>query len=319
MRRILAVAVVTLAIVLPACGDDEPDRTVAFLRSTEINPASQAAFLAELESAGWVVGDNLTLLSPDPAEHHPEREDGEDVVAGWIDEGEVDLIIALSTTSALAATSVTADVPVLTLANDPVGSGLIVDARQPEGNLSGVAFRVPPDRTLDVTRQLAGGSPVAVLSPTGDPGAVPLHRSFVDAAADLGLGIVDAGFDGPAEVADAVARLRDAGVRVAALVNSPTTVAAYGELERELDAARIGAVANTISNEFAVVVLAPESLETYRQLARQAVRLLDGTDIRDVPLEDPGEYELVVRIEVAERLGIVVPEEILGQADDLNG
>jgi putative tryptophan/tyrosine transport system substrate-binding protein len=321
VRRILAVAVATLATVLPACGDDgKPERTIAFLRTTEISPASQDAFLAELESDGWVVGENLTVLSPDPTEHHPEQGDSERVVAGWLDgDGDVDLIVALSTTAAIAATTVTEDVPVLTLANDPVGSGLIVDPREPEGNLSGIAFRVPPDRTLDVARQLSGSSTVGVLWPSSDPGAAPLHESFVEAGAALRLEIVDASFGAPSDLAAAVSSLRDADVRVVALVNSPTTVAAYADLERELRGAGIAAVANTVTNEFAVVVLAPESLAVYRQLARQAARLLDGADVREVPLEDPGEYHLVVRTDIAAQLGVSVPEEVLAQADDLNG
>lgn len=318
VRRALGGTLVLSAALVAACGDDgKPDRTVAFLRTTAIEQASQDAFLEQLDDAGWTVGENLTVLAADVTERYEDVEEARDAVAGWVEEG-ADLIVALSTSSAIAATEATDDVPILTLANDPVGSGLVSNPREPEGNLTGVSFRVPPDRTLDVARQaITDLTTIGLLWPADDPGALPVRDGLLSAAATLGVPVVDASFAGPDGVRAAVRTLADAGVEITLLANAPATVRAFDALERELDEAGIAALGNTNVNDWAMIVFAPDNREAYRQLGRQAVRILEGRDVADVPLEDPGDYTLLVRADVAQRLGIELTPQLLDQADQV--
>ena len=70
---------------------------------------------------------------------------------------------------------------------------------------------------------------------------------------------------------------------------------------------------------FAVLVFAPDNGAAYRQLARQAARLLDGTPVVDVPVEDPGEFHLQLRSAVAERLGLELTSDLRAEADEIIG
>ena len=319
MRRLVIGIVTLLATSLIGCGDDgKPERTIALLRSSPVAQESQDAFLAELEEGGWTVGENLTVLDPDPAEVYEDAESGRAAVEGWLEEG-VDLIYALSTTSGLTAKEAAPDVPVLVLANDPVASGIIDDPRAPEANVTGVAFRVPPDRTLDVARQMGREiTTVGFLWPGDDVGAEPVRDGLVKAADALGIDLVDESFVGSDEVAGAVEGMVEQGVQVVVIANASATVRAFDAIEAATTAARLPVLGNIESNPFATVVLAPDLEAAYRQIGRQAVRLLGGTAVADVPLEEPGEFRLTVRPSRAARIGVELPEQLLAQSDEVS-
>jgi putative ABC transport system substrate-binding protein len=316
MRKALIGSFMVASVLLAGCGEDgKPDRTIAFLRTTPIAVESQAAFLAELEDAGWADGDNLTILNPDPASGFTDEDDASSTVEAFVEEG-ADLVVALSTSAAMVAAAAAPETPVVTLANDPVASGLVSNARRPEANLTGVSFRVPADRTIDVARLLVGtDATIGLLWPDGDVAAAPIVAATKSAATALGVSLVDAGFTGDADVPAAVEELEAGDADVVLLANAPTTVRSFAAIEAALGDAGLAAVANTEQNTFAAVVLAPDVLDAYRQLGRQAGRILDGTAVADVPVEDPGSFRLVVRTAIADRLGIDVAPELLDQAD----
>jgi putative ABC transport system substrate-binding protein len=306
-------------VPLVACGGDSHEtRTIAILRTSPIAQESQDAFLAELDDAGWSVGDDIEVVDPDPAEVHPDAADAAAAVRGWLDDG-VDLILALSTLSGSVAAEATEDVPVLVLANDPVASGIIAEPRHPEANVTGLSFRVPPDRTIEIARRVrADVDTLGFLWPSDDAGAQPVRDGLVAAAADLDVQLVDESFAGPDAAGAAVDRLAAAGADVVILANASATVRAFDAIQAATVAAGLPVVGNIESNPFAVVVLAPDLLECYRQLGRQAVRLFDGTKVADVPVEDPGDFHLLVRPSVAEKLGIEIPADLLSLADEVS-
>lgn len=318
MRRVLLVGLLLPASSLVACGDDpEAERAIAFLRTSPIAPESQESLLDALDDAGWRVGDNLTLLNEDPEAVFAEDELA-DAVDGLVADG-ADLLIALSTAAASAAMDSDDDVPVLVVANDPVASGLVVEPRTPVGVVTGIAFHVPADRTIDLARQLVGDEGVlGLLHPDDDRAAAPVVDDMGDAAAALGVRLVDERFIGEDGARDAIGRLVQAGVDAIILVNAPGTIAAHEAIEEATVAARLPTIANTNVNRFAVVVLAPDNVVAFRQLGRQAARLLDGAEVDEVPLEEPGEFNLIVRAGVADRLGIELPDELLEQADEVS-
>src|SRR5688500_10775142 len=122
MRRVLLAGPLLLVIALVACGHDADEaRTIGLLRTSSIAAEDQEAVCAEEELADAV----------------------EELVADG-----ADLLVALSTTAAKAAMAGAEDVPILVLANDPVASGLVVEPRAPTGSVTGIAFRVPADRTI---------------------------------------------------------------------------------------------------------------------------------------------------------------------------
>jgi len=316
LRRVVAL-VALVGALLAACGDDEePSRTIAFLRAVGVAETSQAAFFDELAAAGWTEGDNLTVLARDAEEAYADPEDAEEAARGFVEEG-ADLIVALASSSAIAAREVAGDVPVLFLVNDPVAAGLVSDERAPDGNLTGTSFRVPADRTLDVLASLGDIDTVGLVGPENDPGAVAVREDFVDAADQLGLDAIDASFADVAEAGDAVREAAAAGADALAVLSSPTSVQAFDAIAAAAIEVGLPTIANTNVAEFALIVLSPDGETVYRQMGRQAARLLDGIEVSEVPVEDPASFTLTVRRSVADELGIRLPEELLDRADEV--
>lgn len=303
-RALLAAAVLALAAgscdLSAASSADVP--LVGLLRV--IPDEDQPAFVDELRAQGWSRRD-VEIVPDDPDAVAADADAARRQLREWL-RADVDLIVASSTPYAVLAAEVAPDVPTLFLVNDPVAAGLVQDLSRPDGNMTGVTFRSPADRTIDLASQVLGGGldRVGYLAPVGDP-AVAGHRARVRAAAqDLGVDLLEVDFDGPGAVAAAVDELRAADVDVVYLASANATVQAMDVLEAELEAAGLPVVANADYLDFALLILAPDGEEVRRQLARQAARLLAGADVSSVPVEDPRRFVTIVNREAAAALGL---------------
>src|SRR5207245_10364220 len=79
------------------------------------------AFLERLSDLGWVVGQNLTFERRS-ADQRLDRLPG---LAAELVQLNVSMILAFGNQAALAAKRATAPIPIVMLAGDPVGSGLV--------------------------------------------------------------------------------------------------------------------------------------------------------------------------------------------------
>jgi putative ABC transport system substrate-binding protein len=254
------------------------------------------------------------VLGEDVTEVHPETDDAVRAVKGWVADG-AQLILALSTSSAKAALVATTTVPILVLSNDPMASGLVTDERHPDGNITGSSYRVPSDRLLAVAADaFPGVAQVGCLYPSGDAAAVPPHLDLVRGVEALGMKLRCASFHTPDDVASAVQDLVAAEVDLVYLVSAPGTVQAFPQLERALAGVSIPVVA-TSPVDFATLRLEPDGKDLYGQLGRQAARLLAGASVSEVPIQDPGRFQLVVNQTAARRIGVTIPPKVLDRAD----
>jgi putative ABC transport system substrate-binding protein len=315
-RRWGAALVLVAAVVplLTACGSDgSTTHTIAVLRAVEIQPERQAALLGALGKAGYE-GDSLRVLGAD--EVHADPTDATKAVRRWVADG-ADLVIALSTTSAQAARAATTSVPIVVLSNDLRASGLVDDERHPGGNVTGTNYRVPSDRLLALAADAFGAlQRVGCLYPDGDPGAAPVRQDLERGSKALGMELTCAAFPDAAGVAHSVQQVVDAHAQVVYLVNTPATVQAGPAIEQATAAAHLPVLA-TNPTDFATLLLQPDGKDVYAQLGRQAARLLRGADVADVPVQDPGRYQLIVNARRAAALGVQVAPEVLQRADQV--
>ena len=314
-RRLAAGALVlVLGAAGAGCSKDGPPKvhTIGILRAAP-GSATEGQLLVSLRAAGFS-GDRLRVLGADPAAVHPLPADAMKVVTGWKKQG-VELIFALSTTGAEAASKAAPDIPVIFLSNDPKATGLVKDLRHPEGNLTGSSYRVPADRTLTVAGDALGElHRIGCLVGVDDPAAPPARDALLAGAKALGIQVQCETFHSGDDAPAAAQRVVDAGADAIVLVNSPSLNRALPQLAPVLASGGIPVISNS-PTDFAVLSLEPDGADVYRQLGRQAARLLSGTKVVDVPVQDPGRYLIVINEKVAGALGRTIPADVLKRAD----
>jgi putative ABC transport system substrate-binding protein len=266
-------------------------------------------FWDAMRESGWVEGRNIKIEV-----RYADNADQLPALAAELMRLNVDLIITTGTRAAQAAKEASKTIPIVFyLANDPVESGLVASLARPGGNITGFVLGRYDEKMLEILKQaLPRVSRVAYLY-RGSNAAV------LRAGGLLGLQIQAIEVQGSEDYGRVFAAARRAGADAALIPN----LAFFGyDLERiAAEAARNRLPTIGFDRAFAesggLMSYGPPRSEQWPRVVAQVDRILRGAKPRDLPVEQPTKFELVINLKTAKALGLTIPPPLLLRADEV--
>ena len=232
----------------------------------------------------------------------------------------VDVIVALYVPCALAAKQATRDIPIVILAGDPVETGIVPSLARPGGNITGVSLMAVAShgKSVELFRDmLPSARRVGVLGHATNP---VFAKAMVDEVLLAG---------GPTRITiQPVVMIRgadEAETAFATLVRDRAdAVVVQGSLATKslTDMAikyRLPTASTTRS--FAdiggLMAFGADGPASVRHGAKFVHRILQGKQPKDLPIEQPTKFELVINLKTARALGLTIPPSLLARADQV--
>ena len=275
-------------------------------------------FRDALREGGYVEGTNLAIeyrMRPGP----PEAILG---LAAELVRRPVDVIAAISPAAVVAAAKATRTIPIVAvdLETDPLAAGLVTSLARPGGNVTGLFLDFPElaGKWLELMREAVPSlSRVAVL---WDPATGSAQMKAAEAAArTLRLQIqvlpVRAAADLDAAVRAAVKERAGALM----VLSSPVFNAARREVATLTARSRLPSILAFpgYAEDGGLIGYGPHLRSMFEQAGRHVVRVLKGAPPREIPVERPTQFSLLINQATARALGVTIPPSLLARADEV--
>jgi putative ABC transport system substrate-binding protein len=312
----LATSLLVLVMALTAAAQQHEGKLprIGVLVFTSLTTAQQAQFRQALRDYGYIEGQNV-LVEWRAAEGRPDRAKAlaDDLIAL-----KVDVIVAMTTGAVQAAKNATSTIPIVMMAGEPVGSGLVASLARPGSNITGVsqiAAELSAKR-IELLRELIPGlTRVAVLINETSPFARPLLEETRTATRRAGIQLQVLDVRRAAEVEAAfsmVVKERAAAVIVASALAAPAWRTAELALRHHLPSVYFQ---RQFAEAGGLMSFGPHFADMHRRTASYVDRILKGAKPADLPVEQPTRLELVINLRTAKALGLKIPQSLLLRAD----
>ena len=293
---------------------------IGFLGATSPGPGLSflTAFQQGLSEAGFVEGKNVAI-------EYRWAEGSYDrlpALAADLVDHKVDVLVAASPPSALAAKGATSTIPIVFIVGDPVGAGLVASLARPADNLTGVSILAVElmGKRLELLSELVPQARViALLVNPNNAAAEPVIRNTQEAAGAKGVQLRILKASTESEIDGAFATLVQ--LHAGALLILPDPLF-DGRREQLVTLASRHAVPVVYGwREFAaaggLITYGPSFTAAFRLAGNYAGKILKGAKPADLPVQQPTTFELVVNLKTAKALGLTVPPSILARADEV--
>jgi putative ABC transport system substrate-binding protein len=234
----------------------------------------------------------------------------------------VDVLVAASSPGALAAKKATSTIPIVMVATDPIGLGLVASLARPGGNVTGLSYfneAILAKRLEMLVEFVPGLARVAVLrNPT-----VAAHATFwaetAAAANKLGVALQALDVREPDDFEAAfVAAVRGNAQALIAL-DDGLTIANRPRIVALAASSRLPAMygLREFPDEGGLISYGPNFADLTRRSANYVDKILKGAKPSDLPVEQPTKIDLVINRKTANALGLTLPPTLLARADDV--
>jgi putative ABC transport system substrate-binding protein len=319
-REFILLASGAAGLPWPVCAQQlrNPPRIGILLPGTPASFSRRAqAFLQGLEALGYV--ENRTI-----AIDWKWGEDRDDALPGLAQElvrDKVDVIVTGGTAAAKALKNATGSIPiVMAIIGDAVAAGLVDSLSQPGGNATGFSIIAPElgGKRLELLKEIVPGmTSVAVLLNTNNPQSQIELKEMRAAAQLMNVGLHTAEISSVGELDDAFAAVKGAASQGLVVLTDPVLFSQRKRIVELADKARLPAMYffQGFSEAGGLMSYGPSDLDLYRRAAGYVDQILKGAKPRDLPVQQPTKFDLVVNLKAAKELGLAIPEPFLLRAD----
>ncbi len=278
--------------------------------------AAREGFMQAFADNGYTEGDNVTF---DVQNAQGDQSTATSIANKFASDG-VDLVLAIATPAAQATAQAITDIPVLiTAVTEPVEAGLVESWEAPGSNVTGTSDLNPVADQLSLIPEIApDAKTVGIVYSSGEVNSEVQVELAQEAADELGLELELATVSNKSEVLQAAQSL--AGNVDAFYVPTDNTI--VDALESMIQVAE--------ESQIPLIVGEGDSVErgglatwgiNYEKLGYQtgemAIKILEGENPAEMPVETLEDIELSINVSAAERMGVDIPQELLDQADNV--
>jgi putative ABC transport system substrate-binding protein len=325
VRRRECITLLGGAAVWPVAARAQPQPPspprVAFLgaESASTNRHFFEAFRQGMREHGYVEGQNVDLIEQ-WAEGRSER--FPELIANLIGRG-TNIVLAVSVPAALAAKNATSKIPIVFIASDPLGSGLVSTLARPGGNLTGFSLFLGDEfssKWLELLREaVSTASRVAVMWNPNNPASVHYVRVLQAAASKLGITLHLEKVSEPEHFEGAFASMVAAQAQALIVVVDPLTVR-YRDRVVEL-ATRHRLPAMYGFREFVdaggLIAYGVNVPHLCRRAAVYVDKIIKGAKPAELPIEQPTRFEFIINLKSAKAIGLELPPMLIARADEV--
>jgi putative ABC transport system substrate-binding protein len=317
MRRREFIALLGATLAGPLSAQAQPSK-MAHIGALYIGTADAESFKKELREGlrelGYVEGQNLAFefrSAEGKLDRLPE-------LAAELVQLKVDVIVALYVPPSLAAKQATREIPIVVIVGDPVETGIVSSLARPGGNITGVSLMASAlhGKSIELFRDmLPSVRRVGVLGHATNPVfAKAMLDEVLLAGGPTGTEIQPVvmihGLDELDNAFTTMVRERaDAVVIQGSLAIKPVTDMA---LKYRLPSA---STPRAFAEVGGLMSFGADGPAAFRHGAKFVQRILQGRQPKDLPIEQPTKFELVVNLKTAKAIGLTIPDTFLLRAD----
>jgi len=234
-----------------------------------------------------------------------------------------DVVVVVTTPAALALMNASKTIPIVhPNAIDPLSTGLIASLARPGGNVTGGAqltAEASAKRLEILKRVVPGLSRVAALWNPGNTAIVFSWKETQDAAHALGVVLLSHEVQGQKDFGPAFAMIDEERPDALLVLQDAVTMQQRNEIIDFAIKRRLPSMFQEKGWALAGGLMSyGENLPTmYRRAAYFVDKIFKGVKPADLPVEQATKFDLVVNLGTARKIGLTIPDSVLGLADDV--
>lgn len=327
-KLLMAVLILVMTVALAGCGgggekaeeqsqgQQEPKQVQLGIIQIVEHPALDAArqgFLDTLAENGYKDGENLVV---DYQSAQGDKNTLQTIATKFVND-QKDLILAIATDSSVAMANETTEIPILiTAVTDPVAARLVNSLDKPGTNVTGTTDMNPVADQLALIKELVPDAEnVGIIYNSSEVNSEVQVKIAREAAPDLGLTLHEATATASNEVMQATQSLVGK-VDAIYLPTDNTVISSLSAVLQVAEENKIPVIAGE-SNSVEEGALATLGIDYYKlgsQTAESALRVLNGENPADIPVETQKGADIVINLQAAERFGVTITDELKAKA-----